>query len=117
MKNVPFYQFDSNPRFPRFLLYVRCRFGVTIYGHVSVMQSTNIIFFVNIIKSICSQYVKFIRKMFMESEGIITVFMIRPNMTEKLLTGMLSLNTNKQSCMDVAARRAALLMLFPAKLK
>ena len=29
MKNVPFYQFDFNPRFPPFLLYVRCNFGVT----------------------------------------------------------------------------------------
>ena len=29
MKNVPFYQFDSNPRFPPFLLHIRCKLRVT----------------------------------------------------------------------------------------
>ena len=29
MKIITFYQFDTNPRFPPFLLYVRCKFGVT----------------------------------------------------------------------------------------
>ena len=26
---ITFYHFDSNPRFPPFLLYVRCKFGIT----------------------------------------------------------------------------------------
>ena len=29
--------FNTSPRFPQFLLYVRCKSGVILYGEVSVM--------------------------------------------------------------------------------
>ena len=31
--------FNTNPRFPPFLLYVRCKSGVLLYGEVSVMYT------------------------------------------------------------------------------
>ena len=32
------YHFDSDPRFPSFLLYVRCNLGSLLYGDISVMR-------------------------------------------------------------------------------
>ena len=37
LKIITFYHFDTNPRFTPFLLYVRCKSGVTFYGDVSVL--------------------------------------------------------------------------------
>ena len=37
IENYPFYHFDSDPRFPPFLLYVRWNLGSLLYGDVSVM--------------------------------------------------------------------------------
>ena len=40
-KKITFYHFNSDPRFPTFLLHVRCKSGALLDGVVSLMSKSN----------------------------------------------------------------------------